>query len=414
MIDAANWTAGATRFRPEALRRTYAKRGFAMPMSGAWPAGRLSPANVPLSPIDRVVPTVVLGGAGMLGARLVEQLLRAPDRGDVIVISRKPEALQDRLRDVYGAEAGSRIYADPRLQLMSADIAAPDFAAHFDIPEVGVIYNLAAQVDAFASLDQLIPANCVGAKAASTIASITGARLVHASTLSVFASADGGDESLEDWLPDDPNISIRGGYAQSKAIAETTIAQHQARYGNAAAVRLGLLVPDGLQPNEPGSFLTSFIRGLALIGVVPDDAEEAYVDMTPIDQAAAMMLAVGDEGGTGVFHYACENTLSLTQAVRIINAHEPLRPVSRSEWHEALKDLPSLVSAVLQMAFHKSDCLDGRCSSRPILNADLFQSTARTWGSSCALDLGVEPPRCAVETFAAIAARELEPVACRT
>lgn len=407
MNPLTHWQAEPTRFSPRDLTRTFARRGFAMPMSGAWPAGAIEAPSCPPTVVDRGATTVVLGGAGMLGARLVEKLLQPRDRGLVVVISRNPATLRQRLQQVYGAERGHEIYSDSRLQLMSGDIGAPDFAAHFDVPDVGVIYNLAAQVDAFASLDQLMRINCNGTKAACTIARISGARLVHASTLSVFASADGGDETVEDWLPDDPNITIRGGYAQSKAIAETHVAQHQARHGSAAAVRLGLLVPDALEPIEGASFLTTFVHALSRIGLIPAGAEEALVDMTPIDQAAGAMLAIGDGGGSGVFHYACPKSLSLTQAVQQINRVTPLALTSAEVWHDALTAQPSLTQAILHSAFFKQGFLKTRCETRPLLNADLFQSTSRQWGCARALALGAPHPRAAAETFAALADRAL-------
>src|SRR5262249_5166679 len=115
-------------------------------------------------------------------------------------------------------------------------------------------------------------------------------RLHYASTLSVFVASDRNRGQLleSDRLTD--TRWVYGGYAQSKWAAEWLRRAAEGAAGPVAHYRLGLITGDSRTGQAPGrDFLTLFLRGLVGLDGVPALETELFLDITPVDFAAAAL-----------------------------------------------------------------------------------------------------------------------------
>jgi nucleoside-diphosphate-sugar epimerase len=401
------WAAGPTDFRPSDMRTSTWARGFGRSVA------ELDPNNhEPLEIHGRIAArparggTLITGGSGFLGARIVRQLLDGDGRQSVYVASRRPGALTESLRRMVGTVETLRYMLDERLVMIPVDMSGDDACGavlrHVGSSRIRTVVHLAAAVDAFAPRERLAPANETATRNAIAVAAAKGARLVHASTLSVFVSSDMDGEDEETSLRNRPDRMLFGGYAQSKAVADMLVEDALAAGVDACSVRLGLLVPEDASGMEPKSFLRVFHDALVEVGSVPATCEEALIDLTPVDQAAAAMLVVAEADEVPVFvHYANPTSGSLSQLTSAILGHAPM-VVDDEEWNRRRESLPSIARTVLQAAFNKSRFLSSRCTTLPVANADLFQSTARKYDVSTAVAIGAPMPRSPAVTSATL------------
>ena len=420
-----------SRFTPEILvpGRVFAGRGFAMSYAEAHRRAdklmerfnvafadgnsgeRLRPAEQRLTgyflhPASSGKSQVLLGGAGFLGSRIAASLLLGGPLdagGNVVIVSRTPKTIRSQWATFLGDREADRLMADPRLRLVSADLSSPDMAWMKSVPTCSVVYHLAAQVHAFASYERLSAVNINSALAGLCLAQRDDALLQHAGTLSVFVSSNCRREAIEASLPRDEESWLYGGYAQTKAVAEIAIeriaAEIKLRW---QIVRFGLLVPEPAAPFPADSFFRSILSGLEAVGCVPDAIEEAFVDLTPVSSAAgaAVRLAgagMADPRTLGIFHWANPQSAALSEFIAAVDEGRervnlgPLKSVCTPLWEGALSTLPRLQRLLLLSSFAKSDFILQEAIKSPVLNADLFQSTGRSWPSVKALSYGIAP-----------------------
>lgn len=334
---------------------------------GAWHWPRLSPA-----PATAVPAWVLIGGAGFLGARIAAMLLREDDPAPVVIVSRRPRAVADQLATWLDRAEVAALLASPRLYLVTADIARGDDGWMAAVPRAGHILHLAGAMHALTGWDRLAPLNLGGLRPAIALARRDGAALHLASTLSVFVSSNAPRADVATPLARRDDMWLHGGYAQTKAAAEYALAADGTVRGH--VIRHGLLVPEGGGPFPPGHLAPAFADALRKVGALPDMAERAMVDLTPVAAAAATTIRLARAGASPVHHCANPTAASLEA---IVTAGEALPVIDRAAWRARVAALPATPRTLLRAAFDKTYFLRTDAVRGPLLNMDLFQATHR-------------------------------------
>ena len=326
--------------------------------------------------------SVLLGGAGFLGSRIAAQLLAEPGDAPVVVVSRRPEAIF-----AQGVRPDS-----PRLLLVAADITQAGRGWMDRIPRARTIFHLAAAVHALAGWNALAPVNLDGLGAAIALARRDGALVQLASTLSVFVSSNSAHADAEARLPERHDLWLHGGYAQTKAAAEMALLRMEnVRW---QVVRYGLLVPEAEAPFPPLHFAPAFLRALSQVGAVPDQAERAAVDLTPVAGAARAAIRLARTEAPCWRHWANPEAAQLSETIAAIEAVRGRFPRCRmKDWLGRLRSLPRMDRALLRSAFDKSGFLAEDAVASPVINVDLFQSTLRRFVSAEPAQDAPPPPR---------------------
>lgn len=220
---------------------------------------------------------LVIGASGFLGRAVTEELRRRGLR--VIGMSRSSEMKGDVRQPRFGLD-------EERWRSLAN--------------EVDTVFHLAAEVRLFAPYHDLRESQVEGAlNVLRFCAEGRGKALHFASSLSVFVDADP-LESL--CMEDDPRRGVErlhGGYAQSKWVAEQLVLRASEAGLPCWVHRLGLLSMNTLTGDAPvNDWLTLALPGLA----VADPALE--MDLTPVDHAARVMVALACAAAPGIYHIA--------------------------------------------------------------------------------------------------------------
>ncbi|MGI4943020.1 MAG: hypothetical protein ACRYHQ_21060 [Janthinobacterium lividum] len=111
---------------------------------------------------------------------------------------------------------------------------------------------------------------------------------------------------------------------------------------------------------------------------MPDQAERAALDLTPVDGAARAAIQLARAGTPCWRHWANPEAAHLADVVAAIEAvRGPCARCRMGDWLGRLGSLPRVEGALLRSAFDKSGFLAEDAAVSPVLNVDLFQSTLR-------------------------------------
>ena len=380
--------------------RVYSSRGAAMTFAEAAARGRQAAAAWrndqapgPTAAFGQSGDSVLLGGAGFLGADIAARLLQ-DGGGPVYVVSRRPGAIEAAWRRSMPCDRATALMADSRLHLVEADLATGGMEWMADVPRCGAVFHLAARMDAFSGWSGLQDVNLGSLRHATALARRDGALLQLASTLSLCVSSNWNPDG-EEGPPPSADLWLSGGYAQTKAAAEfALLASPDVRQ---QIVRLGLLVPGPGNPFPAGHFAPMFGAALEKVGL-PSLAEEAAVDITPVASAADTAVRLARSGLEGIFHWANPEPCTLSMFTDALAARRcglglpDLHETPLPEWQARLGTLPRLQRALLEAAFHKTSFLEGAARRGPLFNVDLFQATGRRFCIGRALGAGCAPP----------------------
>ena len=307
---------------------------------------------------------VLTGGAGFLGSEIARGLLRAGER--VVIVSRNPMLSPHLRKCIPNADKLSRT---GQLKLISADISTADTEWISEIPRAHTIIHLAANVHAFAGMERLT-VNITGLRGALMLAVRDGAFLDLASTLSVYVSSSRINDNPATVLQADDTV-IFGGYAQTKAACELLLPLFPDI--SSRIIRYGLLVPNLGNAFPAGHFAPLFMKAMCCAGL-PENAENAAVDITPVGKAAESCIGIPCKKGD-VIHEAALSPALLSDIIRLLPA--PVQVFSNSVWMQRIRERSALERMLLFSAFRKSDFLKTDARRGPFFNADLFQATGR-------------------------------------
>ncbi|MBM3458840.1 MAG: AMP-binding protein, partial [Armatimonadetes bacterium] len=276
---------------------------------------------------------LLTGATGFLGARLLRELLSRTEAEIFCLIRAAGET--DARRRIRAAVEGSgpalTSAEAERVRCRVGDLTVPRFglaAREWDrlALDVDTIHHCAAQVHSLLPYSALRAVNLGGTREVVRLLCDGRRKRLHfASTLSVFVATDRNQGLLEETDYLERTGWVYGGYAQSKWAAERFLHETRGQAGPIAVYRFGLLTGD-VQTGRAGDrdLLTLFWRGIAACGCLPVRADqELWVDITPVDYAAAAMAhlslrAVADE--TSVFHVANPRSASAADLAAALRA----------------------------------------------------------------------------------------------
>ena len=189
---------------------------------------------------------VITGGCGFLGRRVAVKLLERRDIDELVLFDNAPSA--------------PPLPEDPRLRLVTGDIAERKTVRGVITPGTGAVFHLAAVVsgEAEANTDLGYRVNLDGTRAVLEACRALGScpRVVFASSLAVY----GGE--LPPVVGDDTALAPQTSYGTQKAIGELLVNDYSRKgFVDGRAVRLPTVVVRPGRPNRAAStFASSMIR----------------------------------------------------------------------------------------------------------------------------------------------------------
>ncbi|WP_119153430.1 D-erythronate dehydrogenase [Caldimonas tepidiphila] len=196
---------------------------------------------------------VITGGAGFLGKRLALELL---GRGTLGGPDGRPRTIERIvLVDVVAAEG---LPDDPRLRVLTGDVADPAVLADAIDADTGSVFHLAAIVSGHAEADFELGMR-INLDASRLLlercrALGTRPRVVFTSSVAVYGSAASGA------VRDDTTLAPQTSYGTQKAIAELLLADYSRRgFVDGRCMRLPTI---SVRPGKPNKAASSFASGI--------------------------------------------------------------------------------------------------------------------------------------------------------
>lgn len=313
--------------------------------------------EVNLSPIA----VGISGASGFLALHILDTLTHHPGVGKIHAILRSKEKYHQQ------KEKLKLNFAEDKIEFFEMKNIGDNPAAFEGLQH---FIHTAAELHNLKTVSQLYPSNVGLTQELLNHLSPT-TRFHYVSTLSVFASSSlRGTHSAYFVKPTELH-KIYGGYAQTKFLSEKLVeTRPQSRI-----IRLGLLTPSSFAPHfQSHEFFTLLFARLSELGVYPENFEEAYVDITPVEWAAYQIVEELSSPSY-VSHIASREPAKLSDLVKLLN----LKPVSESVWQTLIQANPlikNMERVFLNYTFYKSRALREKSQ---YFNLDLFQSTGHNW-----------------------------------
>jgi len=311
--------------------------------AGAAPGDRIDlhaecvlPEDIPAPPV-RTFPAIakpqhvlLTGATGFLGAHVLSELLqRTEARIHCLVRSQNADHAGRRVREslekygLWDESLAERISAFPG-DTSREGLGSESRHYHWLSDQVDIVYHIAARVDLVAPYAMLKPTNVGGALGLLRFAAQGKAKAInYVSSLSIFAVPEGvpACHALEQsalTLERPP----RGGYAQSKWVAERLLEQACHQGQPVAFYRPGRITGR----METGTtnlqdFFCVLLKACIQMGIAPVDDRDRE-DMTPVDYAARALvhLSLRRESYGQVFHLVNASPISSARLVDLLRS----------------------------------------------------------------------------------------------
>ncbi|MEA4964456.1 MAG: amino acid adenylation domain-containing protein [Oscillospiraceae bacterium] len=273
---------------------------------------------------------LLTGATGFLGAHLLRELLDGDAAARVVCVLRDGD--KARLFSILGQYFGSAWSAQQgwKISVVRGDLTRPhmgmlsdNYAALSSMADV--VFHTAADVRHYASDQNSQLTNVLGTANAAQFALEAGIPFHHVSTISIcgeYVVAE--PERRADFTEADFDIGQNWHdniYMKGKFLAEREVYDRMERGLNARVYRVGRLVgrdSDGvfqLRPETNALYLT--LRGLQIVGALPEAMAGTPIDLTPVDFCAKAILALSG-GPMPVCHIADPTPVSLLEAARAV------------------------------------------------------------------------------------------------
>ena len=335
------------------------------------------------------------GATGLLGAHLLYGLLTSTN-ADIYCLIRAEDAstgserLQTQLKtyNLWQEDFAGRIVA------VVGDLSQPFLGMGKEQfqdlgQKIDVIYHNGAWVNYACPYETLRDSNVKGTEQALRLASLRKTKPVHfVSSISVFFSkAHAHSPILETEIPG-YHPSLKGGYKQSKWVAEKLVVAAQER-GLPACIYRPVRIMGNSNTGIMGNFndlLCTAIKGCTQLGKYP--AADVHINLVPVDYVANSIVHLSgkSESFGQAFHFSNPQQIAwgdLWQTIKVLGY--PLEEVSYEEWLQALEkqsalepDNESYARLLLLLSTPK-----GLLAKKPIFDASQTLSGLENSGISC-------------------------------
>jgi thioester reductase-like protein len=309
-------------------------------MDAALPAALVPPPGTP----DLDGDVLVTGATGLVGARIVAELLRRKV-GTVFCLVRadSDDAAQRRLADHLTGAGISAADMKRRISVVRGDAALPRLGLPHErflelSDRVAAVFHNAAKLDFVSSYSDLRAANVSGVRSIIEFAALGRPKFVgHTSSISVVESPLRRAARVAEHVPLDFPESLAVGYAQTKWVADALILHARARGFSASIFRPSWIVgPADSSPS--GDFLARFLDGCRRIGALPASAYRWDIVAAPFVARAIVGLAWADAGRQPTYHIGASRRLDIPQlagALRRLGVDLDIVPVE--DWRSRLR-----------------------------------------------------------------------------
>lgn len=237
---------------------------------------------------------IITGAAGFLGSQVLNMLLSRWSKIVCIVKAKDDNDAREKVVSALNSKVGMTLVKPKRIECYAGDLSVDKFGlldpSTYDrlCKKTKLVYHIAGEVNDWKSGEDLAASNIEATKNVIKFCKRSQAKLVFASTLSVFVSRSDLPSCYSCYEdPLDGDGIVVGGYAQSKWIAEKLVFDTMG--DNARIMRYGLLTePTDRAMIFKQSTLSMFLRGLKKIHAVPEVKTNLKIDFTPVDIAAAI------------------------------------------------------------------------------------------------------------------------------
>mgnify|MGYP001202592210 CR=1 FL=1 len=296
---------------------------------------------------------LLTGGAGFLGLYLLNQLVYLPECKKIYLpIRNKQNFINNKIKFKLN-------FPEEKIIFIYGDLT--DHQIYQSFKNITHLIHCAAIVNNLKSAI-LLKNNIILSKYLYDFAIKNNLSCTLISTLSIFVSANFAGQCRPQLINPDKNYCLYGGYAQTKWACEYIAPL------NTQIIRLGLLTPDTNHVIFNNGFLSDFIKLSKQIKIYPQEFEESFVDITPVNLAAQAIVDNLLNPHDLIVHIANKNKVSIRSFIDCLS----LIPVDKNLFLNKLKNLTKINQVLLSYAWLKSQAL---LDYPDYYNIDLFQST---------------------------------------
>lgn len=287
---------------------------------------------------------VLTGATGMLGIRLLAELLSTSDRS-IRCLVRTPEndareRLTSHLFDLgISPETIRQRITCTAVDLSKLTLGLSDKQYDTLATQAAIVIHSAAVLDFVRPYATLRPTNVEGTRAMINLAA-TGRRkrVAHISSISVLETPLKASQLLGEHEPLDYPETLATGYAQTKWVSDVMVGRAKDRGFQTSIFRVPWLldIPSAGRPPVDG-FLMRFFASCVDLGCVPDT--EARFNIVPAAFAAKMIaaIALGPEMDTLTYHLGADRGIEAAELQSILSGGgTKVAVVPAKQWAERL------------------------------------------------------------------------------